>query len=211
VGRTKDHPGQGTRKFRQGAAAATLGAAAMAQIASHNAARRAQEAAQLAAQSAAQRAQQAAAGMQTGLRAGSDSARGWVAPRLEDAADFTESTAAPAVSDAVVNTLAPRVAAALRSTARQVSPVPRPSGPSARQVLTVAALTVAAVTGISAAAALAWRRYRAAMAADTEAEAAPDNDAATDGTDLRDSANPDLAASPDGMPSSDGTRSASTW
>jgi hypothetical protein len=146
-------------------------AAAAAQSTAQSAAAAAQSTAQSAAQQAAQRAQQAAAGINEGLRAGTVSARNWVAPRLETVADYTTSTVAPAVSDAVVHTVAPRVAAALRTTAKQVSVEP-PRRSKVRSVLTWTALTTAVLAGAAAAGTVVWRRYRAAMAADTEPDVA---------------------------------------
>ena len=104
---TKSQLRQGATRVSQGAAiaAASLGSAA-----------------QSAAQEVAQRAQSAAASANSGLRAGTHSARSWAGPRLEEAADYTTSTAAPAVSVALTKKVAPRVSAALRSTARQVTP-----------------------------------------------------------------------------------------
>ena len=113
-----------------------------------------------AAQSAAQGVQQAAAGVNAGLRAGTLGARDWVAPRLDDAADYITSTMAPTVSAALVKTVAPRVSAALRTTARQVSTKP-PRSPF-RSALMWTALSGTALAAVGAAGMLAWRRYRAA-------------------------------------------------
>jgi hypothetical protein len=114
-------------------------------------------------------AQQAATGVNGRLRASTLAARGWVAPRLEGAADYTTSTVAPALSGALCNNLAPRVSGALRSTARQVSPQDlRPSRSPLRAILAWSALAAAVLAGAGAAGTLAWRRYRAAMDSDTE-------------------------------------------
>jgi hypothetical protein len=145
----------------------------VAQSAAQQAAHTASEAAAQAAQSAALGAHQAAASLNAGLRAGSLSARNWMAPRLENAADYTTSTMAPAVSDALVKNVAPKVAAALRNTARQVSPEPRKSRSPFRSALTWTALTAAVLAGAGALGTLVWRRYRAAMAADTEDDTEP--------------------------------------
>jgi hypothetical protein len=173
---TKVQLQQGARKVQQGAATAASGVGNVAQSAAQQAAQTASEAAAQAAQSAALGAQQAAASLNAGLRAGSLSARSWMAPRLENAADFTTSTMAPAVSDALVKNVAPRVAAALRSTARQVSPEPKRSRSSLRSALTWTALTAAVLAGAGALGTLVWRRYRAAMAADSE----PDTELVTE-------------------------------
>jgi hypothetical protein len=118
-----------------------------------------------AARSAAQGVQQAAAGVNAVLRASTISARNWVAPRLEGAADYITSTVAPTVSAAVVKTIAPRVSGALRTTARQVSAKP-PRSPF-RSALTWSALTATALAAVGAAGMLAWRRYRAVMVAES--------------------------------------------
>ena len=147
----------------QTAAAATQTAAAAAQAAAQSAAQTAAAAAQTAAQTAAAAAQTAAqtaaAGVSKGVRQGVFSARDWAAPRLEGAAEYTETT------------VAPKVSSALRSTARQVRPVKtrRRKIPSA---LTWSILGAAVLAGMGAAGALVWQRYRTAMAADTEEEGA---------------------------------------
>lgn len=166
---TKVQLRQGTTKVQAGAQqiAASVTAAAQA-------------AAQSAAQQAAQQAQQAASGMNSRVRTGTLSARGWMAPRLESAADYTTSTVAPAVSDAVVKTLAPRVSGVLRSTARlsrgqQLSPPDaRSSKSSLKSALAWTSLVATVLAAAGAAGTLAWRRYRAAMAADTQPDAAAD-------------------------------------
>jgi hypothetical protein len=122
-----------------------------------------------AAQSAVQGVQQAAAGVNAGLRVGTHSARNWVAPRLDGAADYITSTVAPTVSAALVKTIAPRVSAALRTTARQVST--KQSRSPFRSALTWTALTATLLAAVGAAGMLAWRRYRAVMAAESELDA----------------------------------------
>jgi hypothetical protein len=164
VAYTKVQLRQGTTKVQAGAQqiAASVTAAAQA-------------AAQSAAQQAAQQAQQAASGMNSRVRTGTLTARGWMAPRLESAADYTTSTVAPAVSDAVVKTLAPRVSGVLRSTARQVSPPDaRSSKSSLKSALAWTSLVATVLAAAGAAGTLVWRRYRAAMAADTQPDAAAD-------------------------------------
>jgi hypothetical protein len=173
---TKVQLQDGARKVQQGAATAASGVSNVAQTAAQQAAQTASEAAAQAAQTAALGAQQAAASLNAGLRAGSLSARSWMAPRLENAADFTTATMAPAVSDALVKNVAPRVAAVLRNTARQVSPEPERSRSSLRSVITWTALSAAVLAGAGAVGTLVWRRYRAAMAADTE----PDTESRVD-------------------------------
>jgi hypothetical protein len=146
-----------------------------AQAAAQSAAQQAAQQAQQAAQLAVQQAQQAAAGMNSRVRAGTLSARGWLAPRLESAADYTTSTAAPAVSEALVKNVAPRVSGALRSTARQVSPPKaRSSKPSLKSALAWTSLVATVLAAAGAAGTVVWRRYRAAMDADTQPDAAAD-------------------------------------
>jgi hypothetical protein len=122
----------------------------------------------LAAQVAAQQGRSAASSMNAGIQAGTHSARNWIAPRLESAADYTTSTAAPVISTTLTKTVAPRVSAALRTTARQVRTQDAKRGMSLRSVLTWTALSAAALAAAGAAATLVWRRYRDAMAADSE-------------------------------------------
>lgn len=83
-------------------------------------------------------------------------AREWAAPRLEDAAD------------AITASVAPRVSAALRSTARQVKPTGTPSGKAGLRRLPgwrwlLGAGVVIAAAGVWAALAMR-RRYASAMA-----------------------------------------------
>ena len=186
MGNTKVQLQQGTTKVSQGAASAAASLSSVAQSAAS------------AAQGAAQRAQVAAASANAGLRAGTRSARRWVAPRLESAADYTTSTVAPAVSDTVTKTVAPRVSAALRTTARQVSPEDMRSRSSFRSGLAWTALSAAAMAAAGAIGTLIWRRYRAAMAADTE----PDT--------VIHSVSDDSAASSEGTPADAAAEDAST-
>lgn len=118
------------------------------------------------ARSAAQGVQHAAAGVNAGLRAGTINSRNWVAPQLEDAADYITSTVAPTISAVVVKTIAPRVSGALRTTARQVSA--KPSRSPFRSALTWSALSATVLAAVGAAGMLAWRRYRAVVAAENE-------------------------------------------
>jgi hypothetical protein len=112
-------------------------------------------AAQTAAQAASTAAQTAAETAGKSVRKGVFSARGWVAPRLESAADYTSDT------------VAPRVSSMLRDTARQISPT-ESQKKSYRATLKRSLLATAAFTAATAAALLVRQRYRAAMAADTE-------------------------------------------
>jgi hypothetical protein len=135
----------------QTASAAAGNAATAAQTAAQNAA----TAATNAAQGAAAAAQSAAANLNTGVRQGVFSARSWAAPKLEDAAAYATGT------------VAPKVAAALRLTARQVSPEDMTSK-SSRKVplaLTWSLLGAAILAGLGAAAALVRYRYQAAITA----------------------------------------------
>ncbi|MCW2930654.1 MAG: hypothetical protein JWM19_1616 [Actinomycetia bacterium] len=145
-----------------------------------------------AAQLAAQGVQQAAEGVTAGLRASTDGVRSWAAPRLESAADYTTSTMAPAVSKAMTKEVAPRVSAALRKTARQVSPDKR-SRLRVRPALAWTALTVTVLAAAGAAGSLLWRRYRPGVADDSRLDAvtypAADSDAMT----------PESTPSEDGM------------
>lgn len=154
---TKSQLQQGATRVSQGAAiaAASLGSAAQA-----------------AAQEVAHRAQSAATSANAGLRAGTHSARGWAGPRLEEAAEYTTSTAAPAVSAALMKTVAPRVSSALRTTARQVTPPDMRRKRSLRSALAWSALSATVLAAAGAVATLVWRRYREAMDADTEPDTA---------------------------------------
>lgn len=167
--KTADLDTSGTVKAAKRARAASSAAAANAASAAQNAAAAAQNAAGVAqtaaqnaavvatnvAQAAGDAAQTAATGLSKGVKDGVYTARRWAAPRLEYAADYTS------------NTVAPKVSAALRATARQVSPPKATS--SKRTVLTWSVLGAAIAAALGAAAAVAVRyRYRAAIAADSE-------------------------------------------
>jgi len=135
----------------------TVKAAKRAQAASSAAAANATNAAQnaaLATQNAAGVAQTAAANLSNGVRQGVYTARTWAAPRLEVAADYTTAT------------VAPKVSAALRTTARQVSPADTTT--SKRSVVTWSVLGAAVLAALGAAAAVMRYRYRAAISAETE-------------------------------------------
>jgi len=178
-----------------------------------------QSASQTAAASAARLAQQGAQQASDSLGAqwhdGSFTARRWMASHLDDAADYTTSTMAPAMSKALVQTVAPKVSETLRSTARQVRPADPRS--QALRALRWAALAAAILAAAGAAGTLVWRRYRTAMAADTEADVVVY--AAEDPREvLTDTASGDAAASsPETLPtepaSSDGSSapSSSAW
>jgi hypothetical protein len=127
-----------------------------------------QSATQSAGRLAQQGAQQASSWSGSQLRDGAFGVRRWLASRLEGAADYTTSTMTPAVSKTLVKTVAPAVSDTLRSTARQVSP-PDPRS-ALHRALRWTALGAAIAAGVGAAGTLVWRRYRTAMAADTEAD-----------------------------------------
>jgi hypothetical protein len=153
---------QRAQKASAVAAASAVSAAQYAALTAQNAAGAAQVAAQNAAvvatnaaQNAGDVAQTAAASVNKGVRQGVYTARSWAAPRLEDAADYTTATAAPKVS------------AALRTTARQVRPVDMKSS-KRFSVLTWSMLGAAILAALGAAAAVARYRYQAAIAADSE-------------------------------------------
>jgi trimeric autotransporter adhesin len=145
----------------QNAALTAQNAAGVAQTATQNAAVVATNAAQNAvvvatnaAQNASDAAQTAATSLSKGVKERVYTARTWAAPRLENAADYTSST------------VAPKVSAALRSTARQVQPADAKS--SRKTILTWSVLGAAVLAALGAAAAVARYRYRTAIAADTE-------------------------------------------
>jgi hypothetical protein len=142
------------KQARAASSAATANATSAAQNAAV-AAQNATAAATSAAQNASGAAQVAAANVTKGVKERVYVARAWAAPRLESAADYTAKT------------VAPKVSSALRTTARQVSPPEAKS--SKRTVLTWSVLGAAIAAALGAAAALARSRYRAAIAADTEA------------------------------------------
>lgn len=89
----------------------------------------------------------AAKGMRTSMRQGVNSARGWAAPRIETAADYTTETVAPKVADA------------LRSTARQVSP-PDSRKSGLRSALSKSILAVAAAAAAGAIAMIVRRQLK---------------------------------------------------
>jgi hypothetical protein len=142
------------------------GGGASAAHSAHNVAQAAQAAAhsaQAAAQVAALNVTSAAQGVGKTVKEGVHTARGWAAPRLENAADYCTTTAAP------------RVSSALRTTARQVSPEDTKSAKSRlRPALSWPFLVVAALAaaGAAVAVAAARQRYRAAMEAVTESDSA---------------------------------------
>jgi hypothetical protein len=88
-------------------------------------------------------------------------ARGWVAPRLESAADYTTET------------VAPRVSSVLRDTARQIGP-PISQKKGSRTALRWSLLATAAFAAAGAITLLMRQRYRAAMVAVTEDTEAPE-------------------------------------
>jgi hypothetical protein len=169
---------------------ASSAAAANAANAAQNATLAAQNAAGVA-QTAAQNAAVAAtSGLSRGVRQGVYTARSWAAPRLDGAADYCTTT------------VAPKVSAALRTTARQVSPADTVSSKRS-STLTWSLLGAAVLAALGATAALVRYRYRAAIAADCEAEdveivvESPDSQAAP--------ASPDGAQPPAARPTDQGT------
>ena len=143
------------RKASSAAAANASSAAQNAASAAQNAANLAAAAAASAAQNASGAAQTAAAGVTKGVKQGVYSARSWAGPRLDSAAEYCTTT------------VAPKVSAALHSTARQVTPPEAKS--SKRSVVTWSLLGAAILAALGAAAAAARYRYRAAIEADSEA------------------------------------------
>jgi hypothetical protein len=141
------------------ASKAAQSAAATAQSAAQTAAQTAASAAQTAAQSVNSAAQTAAVEVSKGVKQGVYQARGWAAPVLENAAEYTTST------------LAPKVSTALRSTAQQVRPEDVRKS-KARSILTWSALGAALLAALGAAGVLVRKRYQDAMTADTEVDAA---------------------------------------
>ena len=134
----------------QNAALTAQNAAGVAQTATQNAA----VVATNAAQNASDAAQTAATSLSKGVKERVYTARTWAAPRLENAADYTSST------------VAPKVSAALRSTARQVQPADAKS--SRKAILTWSVLGAAILAAVGAGVAVARYRYRTAIAADSE-------------------------------------------
>jgi hypothetical protein len=137
------------------AAANATNAAQNAALAAQNAAALATAAATNAAQNASGAAQMAAAGLNKGVKQGVHNARSWAAPRLDSAADYCTTT------------VAPKVSAALHTTARQVSPADMKRSKRS-SMLTWSLLGAAILAALGAAAAAARYRYRAAIAADSE-------------------------------------------
>lgn len=137
---------------------ASTAAAQSAQATAQTAQAAAAQAAQIAAAQAAQAAQTAAQGVGKSVRQGVYTARGWAAPRLENAADYCATT------------VAPRVSTALRSTARQVSPEDASPKRRVRSVLSWPVLAVAVLAGAGAIAALVRQKYRAAMNDNAQAD-----------------------------------------
>jgi hypothetical protein len=137
------------------AAASATNAAQNAALAAQNAAALATAAATNAAQNASGAAQMAAAGLNKGVKQGVHNARSWAAPRLDSAADYCTTT------------VAPKVSAALHTTARQVSPADTTRSKRS-SMLTWSLLGAAILAALGAAAAAARYRYRAAIAADSE-------------------------------------------
>jgi hypothetical protein len=135
----------------QNAALTAQNAAGMAQVVAQNAA----VVATNAAQSASGAAQTAAAGLNKGVKQGVYHARSWAAPRLDTAAEYCTTT------------VAPKVSAALHTTARQVSPVDMKKSKRS-SMLTWSLLGAAVLAGLGAAAAVARYRFRAEIAAESE-------------------------------------------
>ncbi len=124
-----------------------------------------------------------------GVRKGVHGARGWAAPRLEDAADAVTATVAPTVSkalrsaDAMTTTVAPKVSKALRSTALQIRPDDAKSAKTGlRRLLNwrwlLAAGAVMAAAGTTAAVAMR-RRYTSATQDAKEATGLTDEESST--------------------------------
>jgi hypothetical protein len=160
--KTADVDTSSTIKAAKQARIASSAAAANASSAAQNAASAAQNAANLAAAAAASAAQNAsgaaqvaAAGVTKGVKQGVYSARSWAGPRLDSAAEYCTTT------------VAPKVSAALHSTARQVTP-PAAKSSKRSSVVTWSLLGAAILAALGAAAAAARYRYRAAIAADSE-------------------------------------------
>ena len=171
-----------TVKAVKRARAAGVAAASNASNAAQNAAVAAQQAAnaaQVAAQqaatvavAAAHSAGDTATGLNKQMKVQVISARRWAAPRLEGAADYTTGK------------VAPKVSSALRSAARQVTPIEQKS--KKRSALTWSLLAAAVAAGLGATAALVRYRYRATIAtdsaiADQEAMGRPSSTAGPDG------------------------------
>jgi hypothetical protein len=117
-------------------------------------------AAQTAAQGISSAAQSAAAGVSKGVRQGVYVTRVWAAPRLEGMADYTTTTAAPAVDSA------------LRSTAQQIRPVDVTQKKS-RSMLTWSLFVTAVLATAGAVAAVVRYRYNNSMTVDADEEFGP--------------------------------------
>jgi hypothetical protein len=193
----------GTVKAAKRARAASTAASANAASAAQNAALTAQNAAGVAqtaaqnaavvatnaAQNASAAAQVAAAGLSKGVKGSVYTARSWAAPRFDSAADYCTST------------VAPKVSSALRTTARQVSPVDTKS-PKRSSMLTWSLLGAAVLAAAGAAAAVMRYRYRTAIAADSEPA---DEEVMADSTDSKEApADPDAPRPPATMPPDQG-------
>jgi hypothetical protein len=165
------------RTASSAAATNAANAAQNAALAAQNAAGVAAAAATNAAQNASGAAQTAAAGVSKGVKQGVHSARSWAAPRLDNAADYCTTT------------VAPKVSAALHSTARQVSP-PQPASSKRSSMLTWSILGAAILAAVGAAGAVVRYRYRTAIAADSETA---DEEVPADST-----GNQTMASTPDG-------------
>lgn len=148
----------------QNAAVVAQNAADVAQSVAHSAAQNAAVVAQNARQSAGNAAQTTASGVKAGVRQGFFNARRWAAPRLEDAADYTTTTAAPAVSSALL------------ATAKKV----RPAQETKHSALKWSLLASACLAAAGAVAAAVRYKYRSAMATDTEVEDTAAADAAVE-------------------------------
>jgi cytoskeletal protein RodZ len=112
-----------------------------------------------------------------GVKQGVYHARSWAAPRLDTAAEYCTTT------------VAPKVSAALHTTARQVSPVDMKRSKRS-SMLTWSLLGAAILAALGAAAAVARYRYRAEIAAESEMA---DEEMPADSADSR-----TAPASPDG-------------
>ncbi|HEX3515735.1 MAG TPA: hypothetical protein VHT26_17220 [Trebonia sp.] len=178
---SKNKAAKRARAASSATAANAANAAQNAALAAQNAAGLAAAAATSAAQSASGAAQTAAAGVNKGVKQGVYHARSWAAPRLDTAAEYCTTT------------VAPKVSAALRTTARQVSPV-EVKRSKRSSMLTWSLLGAAILAALGAAAAVARYRYRAEIAAESESA---DEEMLADSADSRTA-----------PPSPDGTRPA---
>jgi hypothetical protein len=106
------------------------------------------------AQNASEAAQAAAVTVSKNVKDKVFTARKWAAPRLETAADYTTAT------------VAPKVSSALRTAAEQVQP---DTGRSKRKIVLWSVFGVAAAAGAAVAAVVFRNRFKAAIAADSEA------------------------------------------